>query len=149
MCLFQTEVNPGILLKEMIKPRNLMFLWLREQLQCRKPPDGYLFVSGFHKAACIVAPGIVCSYCHKTCGSQGGQVLTGKHDLYLDTCSYSPPLLAGSTRFLERWMWLCWCSLESSERRGVTLTWFRKRDGCTEGVSLSISSAFLIAGSNW
>lgn len=96
-----TEVNPGILLKEMIKPSNLIFLWFREQLQCRKPPVGYFF-PGFHKAACVIAPGVVFSFFHKTYGSEGGQALIEKSDctflwpvsryrsLFATSCSWKP-----------------------------------------------------------
>lgn len=80
MWLCWTEVNHGILLKEVINPSILMFLWFREQLQCGKPPVGCLSVSDFHKPACIVAPRMVLSYFYKTCGSERGQTLTGKHD---------------------------------------------------------------------
>lgn len=64
MCLCQTEISAGILLEEMIKPNNLVFLWPREWYQCRKPPAGCLFVSGFHKALHIMDLGVVLSYFH-------------------------------------------------------------------------------------
>lgn len=64
-----TEENSVILLKEMIKTRNSMFL------QFREPPVGYLFVSGFNKAAYIIAPAMVFSSVHKTHGNERGQAL--------------------------------------------------------------------------
>lgn len=70
-----TEENSVILLKEMIKTRNSMFLQFREQLQFREPPVGYLFVSGFNKAAYIIAPAMVFSSVHKTHGNERGQAL--------------------------------------------------------------------------
>lgn len=85
----------------MIKPSNLIFLWFREQLQCRKPPVGYFF-PGFHKAARVIAPGVVLSYFHKTYGSEGGQALIDKSDctflwpvsryisLFATSCSWKP-----------------------------------------------------------
>lgn len=52
-----------------------MFLRFREQLQFREPPVGYLFVSGFNKAAYIIAPAMVFSSVHKTHGNERGQAL--------------------------------------------------------------------------
>lgn len=80
MCLCQTELSPGILLEERIKPNILVFSWPREWYQCRKPPAGCLFVSGFLKAVHIMAPGIVLSYFHQKCGSERGQAGINGHD---------------------------------------------------------------------
>lgn len=44
-------------------------------LQFREPPVGYLFVSGFNKAAYIIAPAMVFSSVHKTHGNERGQAL--------------------------------------------------------------------------
>lgn len=144
MCLCQTELNPGILLEEMIKPNNLVLLWY----QCRKPPAGCLFVSGFPKAVHIMAPGIELSYFHQNCGSERAQAGTNGQD-----CPSLLPLSQHISVFPTSCSWKhvvsCCCFLEISEGcsdSGIAweMWWVYK------GVSLSVASTlFAAASSKW
>lgn len=139
MCLCQTELGPGILLEEMIKPDNLVFLWPGKWYQCRKPPAGCLFVSGFHKAVHIMAPGMVFFYFHQNCGRERGQAGTNGHDCISLLCISYPyfPALALGNMCLAAVSW-------RSVKDAVTLAQPGKCDVCTNGFLWASLQPFLL-----